>query len=70
MRRAPSGGPIVVGETLVGLNIGMEFGTQPTTFYVKITPILADINAKVATAPGLRWCNNYRSHHTPWRGPV
>lgn len=45
MRRAPSGGPIVVGETLVGLNIDMEFGTQPTPFYVKITPILADINA-------------------------
>ncbi|CAG7599730.1 serine protease [Rhodococcus opacus] len=52
MWQGDSGGPIVVGETLVGLNIGMDFGTQPTTFYGKIMPILADINAKGSYGAG------------------
>jgi hypothetical protein len=52
MWEGDSGGPIVVGERLVGLNIGMDFGTQPTTFYGKIMPILADIDAKGSYGAG------------------
>ncbi|WKN57629.1 S1 family peptidase [Rhodococcus opacus] len=47
-----SGGPVVVGERLVGLNIGMDFGIEPPTFYGSITPILADSNAKGSYGAG------------------
>ncbi|KAF0963778.1 hypothetical protein [Rhodococcus sp. T7] len=46
-----SGGPIV-GEKLVGLNNGMDFGTQPTTFYGRSRRYWRISTQRVATAPG------------------
>ncbi|TQC50529.1 serine protease [Rhodococcus sp. WS4] len=52
MRPGDSGGPLLVGDKLVGVSIGMDATPEAPFIFGKITPILADIDAKGSYGAG------------------
>ncbi|MFZ2172649.1 MAG: serine protease [Rhodococcus sp. (in: high G+C Gram-positive bacteria)] len=47
-----SGAPLIIGDTLVGISMGVDFATGSPFYYGRITPILEDIDSRGSYGAG------------------